>query len=90
VIGMFSQEMLLHDPIVAVVDEDLCSGCKICISACPYDAREFDEEKNIVRVNELLCEGCGACVAACPSGATQQKNITDDQIREMVKVVLGE
>ena len=90
VIGMFSQEMLLHDPIVAVVDENLCSGCKICISACPYDAREFDEEKNIVRVNELLCEGCGACVAACPSGATQQQNITDDQIREMVKVVLGE
>ncbi len=46
VIGMFSQEILRHDPIVAVVDEDLCSGCKICISACPYDAREFDEEKN--------------------------------------------
>lgn len=90
VIGLFSQERLHHEPIVAVVDEDLCSGCKVCISVCPYDAREFDEEKGIVQVNELLCEGCGACVVSCPSGATQQRNLTDDQIRQMVQAVLGE
>lgn len=90
VITLFSQETLHHEPIVACVDEDLCSGCKVCISACPYDAREFDEDKGIVRVNELLCEGCGACVVSCPSGATQQKNLTDKQIREMVKASLGE
>jgi heterodisulfide reductase subunit A len=90
VIALFSQEQLHHEPIVACVDEDLCSGCKVCISACPYDAREFDEEEGIVRVNELLCEGCGACVVSCPSGATQQKNLTDEQIREMVKASLGE
>jgi len=90
VIALFSQEKLFHEPIVACVDEDLCSGCKVCISACPYDAREFDEKEGIVRVNELLCEGCGACVVSCPSGATQQKNLTDEQIREMVKASLGE
>jgi len=89
-IALFSQEKLFHEPIVACVDEDLCSGCKVCISACPYDAREFDEKEGIVRVNELLCEGCGACVVSCPSGATQQKNLTDEQIREMVKASLGE
>ena len=90
VIALFSQEKLYHEPIVACVDEDLCSGCKVCISACPYDAREFDEKEGIVRVNELLCEGCGACVVSCPSGATQQKNLTDEQIREMVKASLGD
>jgi heterodisulfide reductase subunit A len=89
-IALFSQKKLFHEPIVACVDEDLCSGCKVCISACPYDAREFDEKEGIVRVNELLCEGCGACVASCPSGATQQKNLTDQQIREMVKASLGD
>jgi heterodisulfide reductase subunit A len=90
VIALFSQEQLHQEPIVAVVDEDLCSGCKVCISACPYDARQFDEEKGVVTVNELLCEGCGACVVSCPTGATQQKNLTDSQIREMVKAVLGD
>jgi len=90
VLALFSQEQIHQEPIVAVVDEDLCSGCKVCISACPYDARQFDEEEGIVRVNELLCEGCGACVVSCPSGATEQKNLTDNQIREMVKAVLGD
>ncbi|MFC1683511.1 4Fe-4S binding protein, partial [Candidatus Zixiibacteriota bacterium] len=54
VIALFSHDQIQQEPIVAVVDEDLCSGCKVCISACPYDARQFDEEEGIVRVNELL------------------------------------
>lgn len=88
VVGLFSQEELHHEPIIAVVDEDVCSGCRICVPVCPYDAREFDEEKGIVKVNDVLCEGCGACVAACPSGATQQNNYYDQQINEMIRVTL--
>jgi len=86
--SLFSADRLQHDPIVAFVDEDVCSGCKLCIATCPYDARVFDEEKGIVIVNEVLCEGCGACIAACPSGAAQQKNFTDDQIYSMVDIIL--
>jgi heterodisulfide reductase subunit A len=90
VVGVFSQEELAHEPLVAVVDEDICSGCHICIPACPYDARKYDEEKKIAIVNEALCEGCGACVVSCPSGATQQRNLTDPQIEEMITVSLME
>ena len=86
--AMFSEDVLHQAPIVAAVDEDLCSGCKLCIPICPYDARVFDEEKGIVSVNEVLCEGCGSCIAACPSGAAQQKNFTDDQIYSMVDTIL--
>jgi len=86
--AMFSGDVLHQEPIVAVVDEELCSGCKLCIPICPYDARVFDEEKGIVSVNEVLCEGCGSCIAACPSGAAQQKNFTDDQIYSMVDTIL--
>lgn len=68
------------EPIYAVVDENLCSGCKICIGVCPYDAIKYDKEKKISVVNELLCKGCGACVAACPSGANYQKGYRDEQI----------
>jgi heterodisulfide reductase subunit A2 len=86
--AMFSEDVIHQAPIVAAVDEELCSGCKLCIPICPYDARVFDEEKGIVSVNEVLCEGCGSCIAACPSGAAQQKNFTDDQIYSMVDTIL--
>jgi len=88
VTALFSGESLEHDPIVAVVNEDICSGCRICVPACPYGAREYDEEKKVVIVNEVLCEGCGACVAACASGATQQKNFTDIQYYKMINAAL--
>ncbi len=86
--AMFASDELFHDPIVAVVDEDVCSGCRLCVPVCPYEARIFDEQKGIVTVNEVLCEGCGCCIAACPSGAAQQKNYTDDQIYSMVDSIL--
>jgi heterodisulfide reductase subunit A len=84
VIGLFARDMLQHDPAVAYVDPSRCGGCKICISVCPYSAREFDVEKGNAIVKEALCEGCGACVAACPCGATQQRNMTDGQIGDMI------
>ncbi len=89
VISLFSRDHLEQDPAIAWVDEDLCGNCQICISVCPYDAREFDEEKGIVIVNEALCEGCGSCVVACACGATQQRNLSDSQIKSMVTASLG-
>lgn len=86
--SLFATEKLYHEPIIAGVDEDICSGCGVCISVCPYDARELDPEKKVAKVNEVLCEGCGACSAACPSGAAQQKNFTDNQLNRMVKAIL--
>ena len=85
---LFAKEELLHEPTIVPVNEDLCSGCGICVPVCPYNARELDPVKRVVKVNEVLCEGCGACAAACPSGAAQQRNQTDDQIFSMVKAIL--
>lgn len=92
VLGMFGQKELSHDPMVAFVDEDLCSGCGLCISLCPYDARELElvEGKKIAKVKEILCEGCGSCIAGCPAGACQQRNLEDGQIIKMVESVLSE
>ncbi|MBD3370681.1 4Fe-4S dicluster domain-containing protein [Candidatus Fermentibacteria bacterium] len=90
VTALFSKDEMEQDPMIAAVDEDVCGGCRVCISVCPYDAREYDEEEEIAVVNEALCEGCGACVAACPCGATQQSNLTDRQILEMITASLGE
>jgi len=92
VMEMFGQKELLHDPMVAFVDEDLCSGCGVCISLCPYDARvlEIKDGKRIATVKEILCEGCGSCIAGCPSSASQQRNLQDEQILKMTDAVLSE
>ncbi len=90
VVSLFSGEYLQLEPTIATVDEELCSACRICISVCPYQAREFDDEKGIAIVNEALCESCGSCVAACPSGASSQRNLTDKQISTMATSIIKE
>ena len=77
------------EPITASIDEEACSGCRICISTCPYNAIEFNDEKKVSVVEEVLCKGCGICVAACPSGAASQKGFNDDQIFAEIEGALG-
>ena len=91
VLELFGQEELYHDPIVATVDEDLCSGCGLCVSLCPYDARELEvkEGRRVAKVNEVKCEGCGSCVAGCPAGASQQRNFRDEQLLKMAGAILS-
>jgi len=77
------------EPNTAFIIEDLCSGCKTCMSICPFSATSFDEEKKVTVVNGALCKGCGTCVAACPSGALQQNLFTDEQIFHEIKGVIS-
>lgn len=68
------------DPTRAWIDEEYCSGCRICNNLCPYMAIEYDAAKNVSRVNEVLCKGCGTCVAACPASAITAKGFSDKQV----------
>ncbi len=77
------------EAISAVVDEDLCSGCRICVSVCPYEAITYDEKDKVSRVNEALCKGCGTCGAACPSGAMSTIHFTSGQMRAQVLALIG-
>jgi len=89
-IGLLNNDVIIREPIVAVVDEDLCVGCKLCIQMCPYGARVWNEDRRVAAVNAVLCEGCGVCAAGCPSGATRQDGFTDAQINAAVEAVLEE
>ena len=84
---LFSNKELAHDPIVAWVDDDLCAGCGLCVSACTYEAREINQVTKVAEVTEILCQGCGACITACPNGATQQKNFSKNQVLSIIDAV---
>lgn len=86
--ALLSSDSVSQDPIVVHVDPDLCSGCGICVAACPYEARKIDPFTGKARVLEILCQGCGACVTACPNGATQQRNFAKSQLIKMIDAAL--
>jgi heterodisulfide reductase subunit A len=77
------------EALACVIDEDLCSGCRICISVCPYGALSHDEEKSVSTVNEALCKGCGTCAAACPSGTISMSHFTSEQMLAQVLALIG-
>lgn len=51
--------------MVAVIDENICIGCTLCIQACPVDAI-LGAAKQMHTVVEKECTGCELCVAPCP------------------------
>lgn len=86
-VTILSQPRLYHAPTVANVNTNLCTGCGMCVWVCPYDALTLKDGK--VQVNEVLCEGCGTCSATCLRAAIAVKNVTPNQIFEMINASLG-
>lgn len=69
----------------AVIDEELCVGCGLCIKACPYDAPvRFKDQKKTYKCDmclERLAEGREpACVATCMMRCLQVAPI--DELRQ--------
>ena len=50
---------------LAVIDEDWCIGCTLCIDACPTDAI-VGTHKRMHTVIEPYCTGCELCIPVCP------------------------
>jgi len=89
VLQLFARQELVAEPTVAVVDEELCSGCGRCVAVCPYNARELHPWKELATVNAALCQSCGACAVACPNKATSMRNLTPEQVLAMVEAILA-
>jgi heterodisulfide reductase subunit A len=74
--------------VTASIDENRCSGCKVCNALCPYGAISFDESAKVSQVNQLLCKGCNVCAAACPSGAITTQDFSERQVMAEIEGVL--
>jgi heterodisulfide reductase subunit A len=88
VLALISKGKVEMEAATAVIDEEKCSGCRICNLLCPYSAISFIEEDKVSRINEALCKGCGTCVAACPSAAITHKHFTTEEIMAELEGVL--
>lgn len=73
---------------IVLVDADKCIGCKYCAWACPYGARELDEERQVMTKCTLCVDRIydasmaaadrqPACVKACPTGARLFGDVKD-------------
>jgi len=88
VLRLFSQAQMVQEPTIAYVDPQICSGCGLCIPACPYEARTMHDWQHISVVNTALCQGCGACTVVCPNKACQVRNLMPVQILSMMEAYL--
>jgi len=52
-------------PEVAIIDEQVCIGCTLCIQACPVDAI-LGATKQMHTVIAQECTGCELCLPPCP------------------------
>ena len=84
---ILSQESVLTNARVAVVDPAKCVGCLTCVRACPYDVPKvkanFTGVGNIVGaafIEPAMCQGCGICAAECPAKAIQLMHYRDAEM----------
>jgi heterodisulfide reductase subunit A len=104
VAGLFSQNELSREPIIAVVNRSApplystCVGCFLCQTACPYLAIEKEDIKDrngkiiktVARVNPGLCQGCGTCVAFCRNKSIDIQGYTNEQMFTEVLALLND
>lgn len=63
---------------LAVIDENLCIGCTLCMQACPVDAI-VGAAKQMHTIIPELCTGCDLCVPPCPVDCIAMIPVTGDK-----------
>ncbi|MBN2429524.1 MAG: 4Fe-4S binding protein [Deltaproteobacteria bacterium] len=46
------------------IDKEICTGCGVCVEACPADAIHMEE--GLAVVSHEICDLDGICIPACP------------------------
>lgn len=51
------------------LNDESCSGCAICYSACPFQAIKKEAETGKFLLAIEKCQGCAICYSSCPAKA---------------------
>jgi heterodisulfide reductase subunit A-like polyferredoxin len=84
--SVLSQERMLTNARVALVDPLICVGCLTCVRICPYDVPQVRNEytgigdiTGAAYIESAICHGCGTCASECPARAIQLMHYKDAQ-----------
>jgi len=50
--------------MIIVIDPEICTGCGLCVEACPQLALRLVEDKAVVDLDR--CDLDGICIPICP------------------------
>ena len=64
---------------LAVIDEQWCIGCTLCIKACPVDCI-VGAAKRMHTVIDALCTGCELCIPVCPVDCIALVDVTSPAV----------
>jgi electron transport complex protein RnfB len=63
---------------LAIIDENLCIGCTLCLQVCPVDAI-IGAAKQMHTIIPELCTGCDLCVPPCPVDCIAMVPVTGEK-----------
>jgi len=69
----------MFEKVTTKIDEELCTGCGLCVQICPTKAISMQAGKALVTGEVSL--NCGHCMAICPAGAIAVGAIDDGMSR---------
>ena len=81
----------INDDGIVLINSDECIGCQACMEECPYDARYYNEELDIVD----KCTYCTqriyhgrepACVETCPGKVRTFGDLNDPKSEVSLKI----
>lgn len=75
--GVPLEKSLAKSRFEAEVNQELCSGCQVCVDRCQFDAIEMVKPSGSKKYKAVVdtdkCWGCGMCVIRCKPGALSLK-----------------
>ena len=85
-------------PAPVSINQVCCTGCRACVSDCPYQAitmkaREDGEghgRKLAAMVDARLCVACGVCLGSCDTGCISMGELSEAAIWQRVETRLGQ